>query len=344
MAGAARTDSRDRPEPDLVGSVLEGLIGHALAARSVRICSHEPLKANVHRLCAEVDGVTRALIAKRSQPEVTRRNWLVARRWLPAARLDSLAPPILAVVAEPDGDAAWHVSEELPGQPLSRACASELDVAAVLEAIARVHVAFAGHPLLRECRLRGGDRGIAFFSGNVRDAINALRAFEPRDDAPDSRDALLERMERLGAEEGRRRETLNACGGPETLLHGDLWTSNAIVVRTERDVDVRLVDWDEAAVGPPAFDLSTFLLQFDRRRRPPMLRRYRQIVRRLVGWEFADDRRLNDAFATVAYARLASLLVWTLAAADGDDGAWLTGRLADIVDWLDDVEPVLPGR
>jgi hypothetical protein len=343
MAPVASTKSRQSLEPQPVTSPIEPIC-RALAARSVRILSHKRLKANVHRLRVEVDGAARSVIAKRSQPEVARRNWLVARRWLPAVHLDGLGPPILGVATEPDGEAAWHVYEDLSGQPLSRARASELDVAAVLEAIARVHVAFAGHPVLRECRLWGGDRGLAFFSGNLRDAISALDAFEPQDGSPDPRAALLERMDRLRSEEAPRRETLNAYGGPETLLHGDLWTSNAILVRRERLVDVRLVDWDEAAVGPPLFDLSTFLLQFERRRRPSVLHRYRQIVGRLAGWELADDRRLNDAFATVAYARLASLLVWTLAAGDGDDRTWLSGRLADIVDWFDDVEPVLPGR
>ena len=327
-----------------MASPLEAPIRQALAARSVRILSHEPLKANVHRLCAEVDGVTRSLIAKRSQPEAARRNWLVARRWLPAADLDGLGPPLLGVAADPDGQAAWHFYEELSGQPLSRADPSELDVAAVLEAVARVHVGFAGHPLLRECRLWGGDRGIAFYSGNVSDAISALQALAPRSVPAHRRSALVERMERLRGEEGQRREALAACGGPETLLHGDLWTTNAIVARTQGEVDVRLVDWDEAAAGPVAFDVSTFVVQFDRRRRAAVLDRYRDIVRRLAGWELAGDRDLEAAFATVAYARLASLLVWTLAGAEGASGSWLPRRLADIADWLDDVEPVLPGR
>jgi hypothetical protein len=38
------------------------------------------------------------------------------------------------------------------------------------------------------------------------------------------------------------------------------------------------------------------------------------------------------------------MLAWTVAAADGGDGTWLPGRLGDIVDWLDDVDPVLGGR
>src|SRR5215213_3485535 len=71
-------------------SGLEGPICQALEAGSVRLLRHRRLKANVHRLWAEVDGVRRSLIAKRSQPEVARRNWLVAHRWLSIAHLDGL--------------------------------------------------------------------------------------------------------------------------------------------------------------------------------------------------------------------------------------------------------------
>jgi len=325
-------------------SGLEGPICQALEAGSVRLLRHRRLKANVHRLWAEVDGVRRSLIAKRSQPEVARRNWLVAHRWLSIAHLDGLGAPILGIAAEPDGQAAWHVYEDLSGQPLSREHASVSEVEAVLEAIARVHLTFTGHPLLRECRLWGGDRGMAFYSANVNDAISALHGLEPQTGSADCRDALLARMERLREEEGMRRQILDASGGPETLLHGDLWTTNAIITSRQGAVNVRLVDWDEAAVGPVAFDLSTFVAQFDRWRRLAVLDRYQQIVRRLAGWELADDRQLNAAFATVEYARLASLLVWTLAGADGGDEAWLPARLVDIMAWLDDVEPVLPAR
>jgi len=44
---------------------------------------------------------------------------------------------------------------------------------------------------------------------------------------------------------------------------------------------------------------------------------------------------------TAAYARLASLLVWSVAASDGTSD-WLTERLGEMVQWLDEVNPVLP--
>jgi thiamine kinase-like enzyme len=109
-------------------------------------------------------------------------------------------------------------------------------------------------------------------------------------------------------------------------------------------VRVRLIDWDEAGVGPIAFDLSTFLLRFEQRHRAWILDTYRSAVGRLAGWELAPASVLSPIFETVAYARLASLLVWSVAAALDDDSGWLPRRLAELVEWLDSVGPVLPVR
>ena len=67
----------------------------------------------------------------------------------------------------------------------------------------------------------------------------------------------------LKAEESERAQVLAALGGPETLVHGDLWPTNALVLADGDAVHVRLIDWDEAAAGPIGFDLSTFLVRFD---------------------------------------------------------------------------------
>ena len=53
--------------------------------------------------------------------------------------------------------------------------------------------------------------------------------------------------------------------------------------RTGTSVQVRLIDWDEAAVGPAGFDVSTFLLRFDPADRPWILDAYRRAVDRLAG-------------------------------------------------------------
>jgi hypothetical protein len=264
---------------------------------------------------------------------------------LPAVGLETLGPSLIAVVAvpEPAGDSVLQIYDDLGGRPLSGGQPVEDDVEAAIDAIARVHTAFAEHALLAECRLWGGDRGISFYSANLRDAIIALRSLDldALGAAPAGR-ALVERIDSLQRQEPERARVMAAAGGPDTLLHGDLWPENAVVVPNGDDVSVRLVDWDEAGVGPIGFDLSTFLLRFDSSRRPWILDCYREAVGRHAGWRLPDERELNLILETAAQARLASLLVWSIAAASQSDAGWLPERLAGIVEWLDDVEPVLP--
>ena len=95
----------------------------------------------------------------------------------------------------------------------------------------------------------------------------------------------------LKNEESERAQVLAALGGPETLLHGDLWPTNVIVLPDGDAVRVRLIDWDEAAAGPIGFDLSTFLLRFDPSHRRWILDIYRQAVDRLAGWELPRRAR-----------------------------------------------------
>ena len=318
-----------RPHPDVDGTLRAG-IEQALGGRAL---DGTRLKENVHRLRVEVAGTARSVIAKRSDPLVARRNVLVARRWLPAAGLSGVAPPLLAVWAEPDGEATWQVYEDVPGRPLATQPPVDAEIEAAVDALARVHTSFAAHPLLPECRVAGGDRGMHFFSVNVEDAITAVEGVAIDREI---RDALLGRLRDLRAQSPARARAL-AVAGPDTLLHGDLWPSNVVVTG---DAGVRLIDWDEAGVGPYGYDLSTLLLRFAPAHRPAILDAYGRAVKRLAGWELPPPRDLRLIFETAAQARLASLLVWSIAAAAGED--WLVVRLASIVEWLDDVTPVIP--
>jgi Ser/Thr protein kinase RdoA (MazF antagonist) len=221
------------------------------------------------------------------------------------------------------------------------------EIEALMDAIARVHTALSEHRLLAECRLAGGDRGIEFYAANVRDAQRVLRMVDGRRHGGASallRDGLLDKMQDLEEQQPARAQALSAAGGAETLLHGDLWTTNALVLRRENRLRVRLVDWDEAAVGPIAFDLSTLLLRFAPPDRRWILDAYRDAADRLAGWALPPDDVLNPVLETAAMARVVSLLVWSVAAALDDDSGWLPVRLADLVCWLDEVSPVLPPR
>jgi Ser/Thr protein kinase RdoA (MazF antagonist) len=328
-------------------SVLEACLREVLGVRSLQVTGHERLKAGVHRLRVGVGDAERALIVKSSPAEVARRNWLAARRWLPAVGLEDVGPSMLAVAAERSGEWAWQIQDDLGGRPVCRRGPDRAEIEALMDAVARVHTALSEHRLLAECRLAGGDRGIEFYAANVRDAQRVLRVVDARRhgaEAASLRDGLLERMRELQEQQPARARALVAAGGAETLLHGDLWTTNALVLRSDGQLRVRLVDWDEAAVGPIAFDLSTLLLRFDPSHRTWILDAYRQAIDRLAGWELPPDDVLNPVLDTAAIARLVSLLVWSVAAALDDDSGWLPVRLADLVGWLDGVGPVLPPR
>jgi len=325
--------------PALRHSLRETLGGGAL-----RIVRRERLKRDVERLHLRLGGTARAVVVKRSRTDAALRNRLVAQRWLPAVGLEELGPPLLAVIAERDGEHASQVHADLPGRPLAGERPPHEHVAAAVQAIARIHTALADHALLAECRLWGGDRGIPFYAGNVRDAIRGLSSPLLERAGPEVvtlRDALLLRLARLAEQETSRAQLAAARGGPETLVHGDLWPSNAIVAPHAGAIRVRLIDWDEAAAGPPEFDVATLLLRFARSQRHWILDAYRDAVRRLAGWELAPEQELVVLFETAAYARLASLLVWTVAETGEHDAAWLPARLRDLVRWFDDVEPVL---
>src|SRR5207244_6221895 len=120
--------------------------------------------------------------------------------------------------------------------------------------------------LLGECRLHGGCVDLGFFEANVRDAIRALEALRPPRLAPTPeqavlRDRLLARMMVLIDGQSMRRRVHAESGGPETFLHGDLWTTNIFVEPVADAYRVRFIDWDPAAVGPAADDLSPLFLR-----------------------------------------------------------------------------------
>src|SRR5438132_456739 len=103
---------------------------------------------------------------------------------------------------------------------------------------------------MRVFRLRGGDLGVHFVESNVRDAIYALEACQESPPRQELRDRLLRRLYTIRSELPQREEVLKKWGGPETLLHGDLWTINVFVMQSANGLRACLIDWDHAAVGP----------------------------------------------------------------------------------------------
>jgi thiamine kinase-like enzyme len=141
-----------------------------------------------------------------------------------------------------------------------------------------------------------------------------------------------------------RAELLAECGGPETLLHGDLWTINVLVRSVAGGLETRLIDWDHAGVGPVSYDLSAFLMGFRPEARDAILSRYRECYEQSSNTtpRWPSRAEWNALFDTAERARLANAVVWrTLGALDGHV-AWALDELA----WYDAafaaLGPVLP--
>ena len=306
----------------------------------------QPFKAGVHRLCLDVAGERQSVVIKRLDPDVAWRNQLVATRWLPSVGLDGLAPALLGVAPEGSGESVWHIYEDLGDLTLEGDAPDPSDIEHAVRAIADLHTRFAGEPRLAEYRLWGGDLGIAFVAASVRDASSAVGSLDPSAIDMDGgfsavRDRLLGRLSGLLDELPRRAEEMASWGGPETLLHGDLWRPN-IVPQGEAGLRrVCLLDWDHAGVGPIAYDLSTLLLRFTPDDRPWILDLYRESVAP-AGWTLADPDALNAVFDTAERGRIANRVIWPAIAIIEGDRRWGPAALSEIDGWFEALAPVLP--
>jgi thiamine kinase-like enzyme len=359
---------------ELRGVLQELLDGDGATCRFVDQQTLQPRQMRVFRLRFAIDGQPRSLVVKRLKPEIARRNELVARRWLPAIGLSGSGPPVRGSAAERSGACVWHVYDDLGEFELDARQPAREAVASAVALIARMHTRFAGHALLGEVRLNGGDSGIHFYESNVRDALCALDGWRPvqsRIESPESgvqspesrvqgpgpgpgpgpglgtldvaglRGRLMERLGRLRDELPARARAQADWGGPETLLHGDLWAINVFVIPGPDGLRARLIDWDHAAAGPAGYDLSTFLMRFPAEHRCWVLELYREAVAE-AGWQLPGERELNFLFETHEYARFANHIIWPAIALAMDHGEWGVAALAEVEQWFQQYAPVLP--
>ncbi len=325
---------------------LEALVGAFVDASEGVDLLQERVKSGVYRLRFPMNGATRSCIAKRLDPDIALRNELVVRRWLPAVRLGDLGPPLLAVAAENDASSVWHLYDDLGDSELGGEEADSGRVETAVAAIAQIHTRFVGHALLPECRLWGGDLGISFYSSSVRDAITSLEAARARGGRLSRHgsslcERLLARLNDLLGELAPRTATLARHGGPETLLHGDLWRTNVMVVGNGATTNVRLIDWDHAAVGPFSYDLSTLLSRFPAGNRMAILGMYEEEVGR-AGWALPPLAELNGLFETAELARIANRVIWPALAAWEHDAGWALAALEEVERWFEQLTPILP--
>ncbi|PYT31377.1 MAG: hypothetical protein DMG57_05305 [Acidobacteria bacterium] len=335
-------EGRDQPGLTELRAMLQRLLGgHETEGRLIEEQTLQPSASRVFRLRFVINGQTRQVIVKRLKPEIGRRSELVEKRWLPAVGMSDNGPALLGTIVEPGGNCVWHVYDDLGPCELDVHRFDRESLSAAIKLVAELHMQFARHPLLGEVRLHGCDLGIQFYAANVRDAIYALEACQPSSQQTPVRDSLLQRLSTLRQELPQRAEALDAWGGSETLLHGDLWHINIFVIPTAHGLHVRLIDWDHAAVGPASYDLSTFLLRLPPRERPWVLDLYRAEVSR-AGWCLPPLPMLNFLFETAEYARLANRIIWPAIALVQDRAPWAWESLAEVDQWFEDLAPVLP--
>lgn len=356
MSLLATGDLRDVLEAERLPGAAE--LGVALAEvcgagaeGSPRILDVRRLKTNVYRVRLETgDGGVRSLMLKCSNPALARHNQLVARRWLPAIGLTDAGARLEGTAADRHGQRMWLIYEDLGDARLDGATADRARVGAVVDLIAALHVRSAGHAILPHCRAHGGDLGAPYLCANVRDAVHGLEQLRPPRVTLTAqqelvRDRLLARLRALQYELPDRLLMLELGGGPEVLLHGDLWTTNAFALAGPHPGEwcARLIDWDHAGVGWASYDLSTFLLRFPQEERPWIVDRYRAAVGDAdAGWRLPGVRELNALFETAEFARFANRAVWPSVELLVDGAGWAFDELAMVAGWFDDWRPVLP--
>jgi len=329
--------------PELRSVLDEVLDGSRVTGR---LTNQQCLKLQkVYRLSFEIGGSARTVVVKSVNLQRAVRNQLIATRWLPAAGLAHRGPVLLGIAAERSTECVWHIYEDFGDRTLNTVNPERSRVEAAVDLIAQLHVSFAEHPLLPECRMYGKDMGITYYLANLRDAIRGLESLRPPVVEVDSaklalRDRLLRRLCKLLDDGSDRARVMAEVGGPETLLHGDLWPKNILAVSTPDGLQTRLIDWDATGVGPPTYDLSTFLYRFPAHLRPWILDRYRQAAAPM-GWEMPATRDLSLLLETAEISRIANCLVWPCIEAVHAQADWAFDSLAEIETWFEPVEPAL---
>jgi hypothetical protein len=348
-------NTRELGPPELTETLDELLRGAGGATGRIAV---EKLRGSkVHRLRVDVDHSARSFIVKRfSRAHIAQRNQMVATRWLPAVGLADCVPALLGVAAERNGRRVWHISEDLGDCMLAgsdagkdrrriiRADPERIESAVAL--VARIHALFTGHPLLAECRFYGEDFGSRFFVSAVNDAIRCLVALlaVKEERAPAWTDLLcrlLEKMHELRRQQAERVNALERFGGPETLLHGDLWPINIMVSANGGTRQARLIDWDHVGVGSVSYDLSTFLTHFPREDRHWILDLYLRCMS-AFGIRFAPETDWNLLFDTAEQSRLAVAIAWEALSALDHPTDWAFEDLALVEQWFALLEPILP--
>ena len=302
--------------------------------------------ARVCRVRAVAGAIAHSVIVKRLSLPRAHRSTRATERWLPAVGLGDAAPARLGAIAPPGVAWVWHLYEDAGVETLHDRPADQGSVDTAVALIAALHARGAGHRLVPECRAEGQDFGIHHFLTGVGDArrlLDALRdaGASPRGEPSRVLDGLRRHLDALLADGPRRTRVVQEAGGPETMLHGDLLTTNVVVSGEGERRAVRLIDWDRAGAGPATYDLSTLLLRFPPADRARVLTAYRRAAGRFGG-QVPSAGELNLLCDTAECGRYADRVVECAIALLQDDAAWAHDVLAEVLRWFEALAPVIP--
>jgi hypothetical protein len=311
------------------------------AAEAAQTMSLQRFQEGVYRLRIGSGAGGRSVILKRHEPSIAQRDRLAVERWLPQLGLGDCCAKLLAAAAERRGLWVWHVYEDLGSDSLA-ARRSRATLQAAIDLIAALHTRGARHAILPEVRRHSRDHGIDFLYTSVRDAIGALNGAirSLPAEAEMARVRLLGQLHDLLEDAPRRAEAMADVGGPDTLLHGDLWPENIFLTPNGDGFRAQLIDWDHVSVGPASYDLSTVIYRAPADERTWVLERYREAVE-VQGWKLPANDELNLLFHTAESARCASCIPWPVIALN-EGAEWGADHLLEVGRWFEELRPPLP--
>jgi Phosphotransferase enzyme family len=229
-----------------------------------------------------------ALAAKPEFLHQPRRELDVYRRILGPA---GVGPRCFAAHADPDGSHDWLLLEKVPGVELWQV--GELDVwERVAHWLGDFHAAFAGRlDQLRAVNAHLLVHDAAWFRSWYERAMTAIAGSRDRRGAD------------LAAALGSYDAVIGALAElPRTLVHGEFYPSNVLVVRDQQPVGVYPVDWEMAAIGPGTLDLAALAGGWGASERQSLARAY------LEG--LGSDRPIDELLADLSRCRLHLALQW----------------------------------
>jgi hypothetical protein len=205
-----------------------------------------------------------------------------------------LGPSLVAAVTQPDPARHWLVLEKVPGVELW-----QVGDVKVWEAVASwlggFHARFEpGLAATRRANPRLLDYSTAWFEFWCERARSALESMGDR-----RASVLVRALDRYDT-------VISAIVAlPRTLVHGEFYPSNVLVVAEEHPVRVCPVDWEMAGIGPGLLDLAALVGGWGHGERDRLTRAY---VRGIGDGDPAS--RLESLHAELASCRLHLALQW----------------------------------